>query len=107
MHLNGWQRMIGVVASVCLLIGGTTWIDFSVTDQLRKRAVSEYHACQEKAPEDQPPCPAKFARDLRPATHFHWQAALYALIPIPIVWLIIYGLVALMRWIKADSRRAH
>jgi hypothetical protein len=63
--------------------------------------VSEYHNCQEKAPEDHPPCSAKFARDFRAATHFHWQAALYALIPIPIIWLIIYGLVALVRWIKA------
>jgi hypothetical protein len=101
MHLNRWQRMIGIVASVCLFIGATTWIDVSVTDQLQKRAGSEYHDCQEKAPEDQPSCPAKFARDFRAATHFHWQAALYALIPIPVVWLIIYGLVALVRWIKS------
>jgi hypothetical protein len=102
MHLNGWQRMIGVVASVCWLIGATTWIDFSETDQLQKRAVSEYHDCQEKVPQDHPACSAKFARDFRAATRFHWQAALYALIPIPIIWLIIYGLVALVRWIKAD-----
>jgi hypothetical protein len=101
MHLNGWQRIIGVVASVCLFIGATTWINVSVTDQLQRRALSEYHDCQEKAPEDRPACSAKFARDFRATTHFHWQAALYALIPIPIVWLIIYGLVALVRWIKA------
>jgi hypothetical protein len=105
MYLNGWQRMIGVVASVCLFIGATIWIDVSVTDQLQRRALSEYHDCQ-KAPEDHPACPAKFARDFRAATHFHWQAALYPLISIPIAWLTIYGLVALVRWIRPDSRRA-
>jgi hypothetical protein len=106
MHLNRWQMMIGVVASVCWFIGATIWIDVSVTDQLQRRAVSEYHDCQEKAPQDHPPCSAKFARDFRAATQFPWQAALYALISIPIVWLTIYGLVALVRWIRSDSRRA-
>ena len=101
MHLTRWQRMIGVVASVCWFIGATTWIDVSVTNQLQKQAVREYHDCQKKAPEDRPACSVKFAKDFRATTHFHWQAALYALIPIPIVWLIIYGLVALVRRIKA------
>ena len=60
MHLNRWQIMIGVVASVCWFIGATIWIDVSVTDQLQRRAVSEYHDCQEKTPEDDPQCSAKF-----------------------------------------------
>ena len=101
MHLTPWQRMIGVVASVCWFIGATTWIDVSVTDHLQKQAVREYHDCQKKVPEDRPACSVKFAKDFRAATHFYWQGALYALIPIPIVWLIIYGLVALVRRIKA------
>jgi hypothetical protein len=105
MHRNRWQRMIGIVASVCLFIGATTWIDVSVTDQLQKQAVSEYHNCQEKTPEDRSACSAKFAKDFRATTLFHWQAALYALICIPIIWLIIYGLVALVRWIKAGLRQ--
>jgi hypothetical protein len=71
-----------------------------VTDQLQKQAVREYHDCQKKRPKIALRS-VKFARDFRATTHFHWQAALYALIPIPIVWLIIYGLVALMRRIKA------
>lgn len=104
MHLNRWQRMIGIVASVCLFIGATTWIDVLVTDQLQKQALSEYHDCQKKTPEDRSACSTKFAKDFRPTTHFHWQAALYALIFIPIVWLIVYGLVALARWIKARFR---
>ena len=70
MHLNRWQIMIGVVASVCWFIGATIWIDVSVTDQLQRRAVSEYHDCQEKTPEDHPPCSAKFARDFRAAISF-------------------------------------
>ena len=90
--------VIGIVASVCWFIGATIWIDLSVTDQLQKRAVSEYHDCQEKTFEGRPACSAKFAKDFRATTHFHWHAALYALIPIPIGWLIIYVLVALVRW---------
>ncbi len=106
MHLNGWRNIgivIGIVASVCWFIGAATWIDLSVTDQLQKRAVSEYHDCREKTPEDHPPCSAKFANNFRAAAHFHREAALYALIPIPIVWLIIYGLVTLVRWIRIRS----
>jgi hypothetical protein len=101
MHLDRWQWMIGVIASVCWFIGATTWIGVSMTDQLQKQAVSEYHDCQKKAPEDRSACSAKFAKDFRATTLFHWQAAVYALICIPIIWLTIYGLVALGRWIKA------
>jgi hypothetical protein len=43
--------MIEVVASVCWFIGATTWIDVSVTDQLQKQAVREYHDCQKKGVE--------------------------------------------------------
>jgi hypothetical protein len=100
MYLSRWQR-IGVVASVCWFIGATTWLDVSMTDQLQKQAVSEYHDCQEKALEARSACSATFAKDFRTTIDFHWQGALYALISIPIVWLIIYGLVALVRWIKA------
>ena len=103
MHLTPRQRMIGVVASVCWFIGATTWIDVYVTDQLQKQAVREYHDCQKKAPEDRPACSVKFAKYFRATTHFHWQAALYALIPILIVWLIIYGLVALRNRRKQAS----
>src|SRR6516164_4135988 len=74
MHLTRWQRMIGVVASICWFIGATTWINVSVTDQLQKQAVREYHDCQKKAPEDRPACSVKFARDFRPTTHFHCLA---------------------------------
>ena len=101
MHLNRW--MIGLVASVCWLIGATTWMNVSMTDQLQKQGVSEYHHCQEKTPDDRSGCSTQFAKDFRVATtQFHWRAALYALIPIPIIWLIIYGLVSLVRWIKAE-----
>jgi hypothetical protein len=96
--------MVGIAASVCLFIGATTRLNVSMTDQLQKQALSEYHNCQEKTPEARSACSVKFAKDFRATTQFHWQAALYALIFIPIVWLIVYGLVALARWIKARSR---
>ncbi len=80
---------------MCWFIGATTWIDLTLTDQLQKRAVSEYHDCQQRTFDT---CSAKFAKDFRVTTYFHWRAALYALIPIPIVWLIIFVFVALVRW---------
>jgi hypothetical protein len=36
----------------------------------------------------------------------HWTyAAAFTLIPIPIVWIIVYGLVGLVRWIRVGFAR--
>ena len=48
------------------------------------------------------PCSKKFQADWAPAVANHWTYAVaYTLVPIPIVWLFLYGLVALARWIRA------
>ena len=42
---------------------------------------------------------------LPPAVTGHWKYAIaLALIPIPIAWLIVYGFVALGRWIRAGFK---
>jgi hypothetical protein len=47
-------------------------------------------------------CGKKFQAAYIPAVTNHWTwAAAYTLIPIPIVWLIVYGIVLLVRWIAA------
>jgi hypothetical protein len=111
MHLNGWQR-IGIVASVCWFIVGGFWINGLVIDELGASVLATYRHCLDSrsvqpdgsvpADTDWGPCSRKFEADWPAAVADHWfYAAAYTLIPIPFVWLIIYGLVALVRWIKA------
>jgi hypothetical protein len=51
---------------------------------------------------------AKFHADWGPAVSNHWRnAAAITLIPIPIAWLVIYGVVWLVRWIGAGFRNSN
>jgi hypothetical protein len=54
------------------------------------------------------PCNTAFNRDfpLAAANHWYWTLA-YTLIPIPIFWLVGYGLLALARWIRAGFVTPH
>ena len=110
-RLNGWQR-IGIVASVCWFIVGGLWINSLVIGELGAPATAAYRACLEArsiqpdgtVPRDTDwgPCSERFKRDYVAAVADHWRwAAFFTLTPIPIVWLIVYGLIALVRWIKA------
>jgi hypothetical protein len=110
-RLNGWQR-IGVVASFCWFIGGGLWINGFVIDDLTAPVTAEFRRCLESRSiqpdgnipvnSDWGPCFEKFGSDYTSAVANHWYyAATFTLIPIPTVWLIIYGLVALARRIKA------
>jgi hypothetical protein len=111
MRLNGWQR-IGIVASVCWFIGGGLWISGLVMDQETYAVREKYRRCLDARsiqpdgtiPQDTDwgPCVRAFDRDWGPAVAGHWtDTILFTLLPIPIVWLIVYGLVGLARWIKA------
>jgi hypothetical protein len=107
MHLSGWQR-IAVIASVCWFIGGGALI----IDYLVRPTTAEYGRCLD-AHSIQPdgtwprdtdwgPCTRRFETEYIAAVADHWQwAALCTLLPIPTIWLLVYGLVALMRWTKA------
>jgi hypothetical protein len=111
MRLNGWQR-IGIVASVCWFVVGGFWINSLVINGLGASVKTEYRHCLDRhsfqpdgsvpADTDWGPCDKKFEADWSAAVADHWSyAAAYTLIPIPIAWLVVYGLVALVRWIKA------
>jgi hypothetical protein len=111
MRLGGWQR-IGVVLSILWFIVGGLWINSWVIDELGAAAVTQHRQCLEARsiqpdgtiPRDTDwgPCNAAFERDFPRAGANHWYWALaYTLIPIPIFWLIGYGLLALARWIRA------
>jgi hypothetical protein len=111
MRLNGWQR-IGVVASVCWFLGGGLWIGGIVIDDLSSTVRAEYRRCLDAhsiqpdgtVPKDTDwgPCMRTFEKDFDAAVANHWYyTAAYTLIPIPIVWLIVYGLVA---WCAGSER---
>jgi hypothetical protein len=105
MRLNGWQR-IGIVASVCWVIGGGLWTMGRITDVATFPSKAELHRCMSDSQSDMKVCEARFDRDFNAAmnaaaNHFWQTVAINTLVPIPIAWLIVYGLVGLVRWIKA------
>jgi hypothetical protein len=115
MRLNGWQR-IGVIASVCWFIGGGLWINSIVIEDLGAPAVAEHRRCLDArsiqpdgtVPKDTDwgPCGVRFMAAYKAAVADHWSyAAAYTLVPIPIIWLIVYGLVGFERWVRAGFAR--
>lgn len=114
MRLSGWQR-IGIVMTVCWIIGGTPWVNKFAMDSLGADVLNEYRRCLD-ARSVQPdgtvppdtnwkPCIAKFEADWSPAVSGHWfYAIIFILIPIPIAWLLGYGFLSLGRWIRAGFR---
>ena len=110
MRLNGWQRL-GIIASVCWIIVGGMWINGHVIDDLGADAVTSYRQClasrsvqaDGSVPKDTDwaPCSASFDKNFKSAVADHWlYATIYTLIPIPVVWLLAYGLMMLFRWVR-------
>ena len=49
---------------------------------------------------------AEFEKDWPEAVKNHWYyAAAFAFIPIPLAWLVVWGMVSLVRWIRAGFQR--
>jgi hypothetical protein len=98
MRLSGWHK-IGIVASVCWFLAGMVWINGLV---LKEMGVG---SCVEVL--SPPPnrtlrvdeqCLKKFDAAYPDAWNY---TVTFSFIPIPIVWLIVYGLVRLGRRIRA------
>jgi hypothetical protein len=106
MRLNGWQRM-GIVASVVWAIGGGLWgNDIAIRDGTAL-AKLKYSICLDQPNYNGAVCSQTFDKEYAKGVEGHWYAAaLSAFVPIPIAWLIVYGLVALVRWIGAGFRSA-
>jgi hypothetical protein len=105
MRLNGWQRL-GVVASVVWALGGAFWgnnLGLHEGDYV----VTQYQICTEgPLPVDWNACSQAFARDWPAAISHRWAyAAFFGLVPIPLGWLIVYGLRALVRWIQSGFNK--
>ena len=98
-RLDGWQR-IGVVLSVVWVVVGGTWGWRHAHDKIDEEfracvrafeTPAEFQACRE----------TRFRAIVVPRGY---SAALIALAPIAVVWLLVYALVALVRRVRRGFR---
>jgi hypothetical protein len=106
MRLNGWVR-IGIIASVAWVFVGGYLGNRLVVNQAAESMMTTLQLCNYH-PEGAPPTrsPAVCGRQANAAwdeavkDHW-WAAAIVAFVPIPFAWLLVWGLVALVRWVRA------
>ena len=98
-RLNGWQR-IGIVVSVLWAIGGGLWGN-NIGIHEGDYATHALGRCLDEPGSDWKACEDVFNKDWPEAIKYHWYyAAFVGLVPIPIVWLMAYGILMLIRWIR-------
>jgi len=99
MGLKGWKR-VGVVLSVVWLLAGGYWAN---SRDLHKGdfAVRQFTLCManSRSPDNASgTCLDQFDRDYAHAIRHHWRDALIVgIVPIPVAWLLVYGLMGLVR----------
>jgi hypothetical protein len=74
--------------------------------EMKSALISEHESCrtanESVSGADRAPCGEKFSADWNRNVQDRWKeggalAIAYTLIPVPIVWLVVYGLVAIIR----------
>ena len=99
MGLSGWQR-VGVVLSVVWLLVGGYWGN-SMGLHKGDFAVTQFTVCMENSgsPDNASGvCLDQFDKDYAGAIKDHWREALIVgIVPIPVAWLLVYGLIGLAR----------
>jgi hypothetical protein len=99
MRISGWKR-VGVAVSVVWLLAGGYWGN-SMGLHRGDFAVAQFAVCLENS--ENPGnasgvCLDQFDKNYAEAIKDHWrQALIVGIAPIPVAWLLIYGLVGLMR----------
>lgn len=106
-RLNGWQR-IGIVLSVVWAIAAGLYVRYADEKRADEMSYLTYTSCVDATraldPQARLPYPGCDKRSAE--TYTRWingsrgNAAFVALAPIPIAWLLVWGLVALVRWIR-------
>jgi hypothetical protein len=118
--MGGWIR-IGIVLSVVWAVAGFLWGHSLMADDVQLRIGRQLDACvhqnktllHSRGDDSEPydkiwtPCWAEHNTNyLADIQGFWWGVAVVALAPIPIAWLLIYGLVCVGRWIRHGFRAA-
>jgi uncharacterized membrane protein len=104
-RLNGWQQ-IGALASVVWVLVGPVYLINKDTHHATKQASLAMRACYKAGRKD---CLKVYdttyaaSRDIKP-TWSSW--AILAFVPMVAAWLVVWGLLALFRWIRAGFRSA-
>lgn len=102
-RLNFWHRL-GIVASVLWMLGAGLYSLESTTDQAMKFAQASNNLCHE-INNPNVNCSDEFITDLHSYDDMIWpQAAIVALLPIPLVWLLAYIAVWTSRWVLAGRK---
>ena len=95
-RLHGWAR-IGIVLSIVWAIMGGIW----ALNLLFGPVYQNYATCQTLISASPSDCQQLFQTQLADARGRRLTAvAIVGLGPIPVAWMLVYGLVALVRWIR-------
>jgi hypothetical protein len=104
MRLNGWQR-VGIVLSVLWALGVWVYMD-AIGEQAAQKAMTDWNnVCTERKLTqnelDLKSC-IDTAVKLAEYKRADWSGVplITALVPIPVVWLLVYIVVWTMRWIR-------
>lgn len=88
-----------MVLSIVWTICGGFWVSGEDVKGRGALVLATYGSC-EGSNSDFAACDRAFASDWPKAMRGHWSTvAAVTLIPIPLGWLLVYGLIALWRWI--------
>ena len=107
MQLNGWKR-IGIVLSVFWILGSGLYQRNADLKKASDFMSFSYKVCTDtqalKNNFDFDECSKKSEKDFDIWMVGSWgNVAVIALAPIPILWLIIYGLIKIYRWIRVGE----
>jgi hypothetical protein len=102
MRLNGWVR-IGIIASIAWVFVGGSLGNALVIGEAREAITTRHQICNYRPDGGSPAeCQRQASAAYEEAVKYHWHAAaIVAFVPIPFAWLSAWGLVALVRWVRA------
>ena len=108
-RLNGWQR-VGIVASVAWAIGAWIYTTHSFERQAGANSKESIESCVNREMDRGAltgDCVDLAMEGRRlDLLNKNETAAFNALVPIPIAWLLVYGLLGLVRWIRRGFQPA-
>jgi hypothetical protein len=95
-RLHGWAR-IGIVLSIVWAIMGSLW----GLNMLFGPVYQNYATCENLISASPSDCQQLFQTQLAEAQERRLMAvAIVGLGPLPLAWMLVYGLIALVRWIR-------